>query len=154
MVAVDKGFSIKSNIYLLDDKFVAEGFKNGISVENLFKFQKEEKRNEVMAILAENKATKENPYHATFKFEKEVEAAKIKANKGDGKNYEGEFIIEEIQTEKEHNIFLFIFLLTLAFGLLVIALLKPLKRLTHGAEDNEGLSKNETEGFELAEESK
>jgi len=36
------------------------------------------------------------------------------------------------------------------FGLLIIAILKPLKRLTHGAEDNEHVINNETEVFELA----
>ena len=36
------------------------------------------------------------------------------------------------------------------FGILVIAMLKPLKRLTHGAEEREGTSNEETEGFELA----
>ena len=45
---------------------------------------------------------------------------------------------------------MFIFLLTLVFGVLVILLLKPLKRLTHGAEDNEGTTNEEAEGFELA----
>ncbi|WP_417885139.1 peptide MFS transporter [Zunongwangia sp.] len=37
----------------------------------------------------------------------------------------------------EKTIFLGITIFTVIFGLLVIALLKPLKRLTHGAEDNE-----------------
>ena len=37
------------------------------------------------------------------------------------------------------------------FGILVILLLKPLKRLTHKAEDlRTGTSDEETEGFELA----
>ncbi len=35
-------------------------------------------------------------------------------------------------------------------GLLVVAILKPLKRLTHGAEEREGSQHDETEGFELA----
>jgi POT family proton-dependent oligopeptide transporter len=40
---------------------------------------------------------------------------------------------------------------TVVFGLLVILLLKPLKRLTHGAEDNEReMHNDEAEGFELA----
>jgi POT family proton-dependent oligopeptide transporter len=150
LLAKDKGFSIKSEIYMDGDDFIAKGYMNNEPVEDLFKFQKQEKRDEVKAILVENNATAEKPFHATFKFEKDVEAAKIKENIGDGKNYEGEFIIEEIQTEKEHNIFLFIFLLTLVFGLLVLALLKPLKRLTHGAEDSEHIINDETEGFELA----
>lgn len=37
----------------------------------------------------------------------------------------------------ELTIFTGIFIFTIIFGLLVIALLKPLKRLTHGVEDNE-----------------
>jgi POT family proton-dependent oligopeptide transporter len=36
------------------------------------------------------------------------------------------------------------------FGLLVIAILKPIKRLTHGAEDSKGTRHEEAEGFELA----
>ena len=36
------------------------------------------------------------------------------------------------------------------FGLLVIALLKPLNRLVHGAEDLGGTNHEENEGFELA----
>ncbi|WP_033960056.1 peptide MFS transporter [Psychroserpens jangbogonensis] len=51
----------------------------------------------------------------------------------------------------EYTIFIGIVIFTVAFGLLVIALLKPLKRLTHGAEDNEvEMHNDETEGFELA----
>jgi POT family proton-dependent oligopeptide transporter len=50
----------------------------------------------------------------------------------------------------EYTIFTGIVIFTVVFGLIVIALLKPLKRLTHGAEDNEGTKHEETEGFELA----
>jgi POT family proton-dependent oligopeptide transporter len=50
----------------------------------------------------------------------------------------------------EFQIFTGIFIFTLLFGGLILALLKPLKRLTHGAEDLEGTSNEETEGFELA----
>ncbi len=51
----------------------------------------------------------------------------------------------------EYTIFSGITIFTVIFGLLVIALLKPLKRLTHGAEDNEvEMHNDETEGFELA----
>ena len=61
-------------------------------------------------------------------------------------------IIEEVQSEQEFNIFVFIFLLTLVFGVLIIIFLKKLKKLTHGAEDHEGENFDGTEGFELAEE--
>jgi len=51
----------------------------------------------------------------------------------------------------EYTIFTGIVVFTVIFGLLVIALLKPLKRLTHGAEDNEvEMHNDEAEGFELA----
>lgn len=51
----------------------------------------------------------------------------------------------------EKSIFIGITIFTVLFGVLVIALLKPLKRLTHGAEDNEiDMHNDEAEGFELA----
>ncbi|MFK8058679.1 MAG: MFS transporter, partial [Polaribacter sp.] len=53
----------------------------------------------------------------------------------------------------ELTIFAGIAVTTVVFGILVIALLKPLKRLTHGAEDNEvQINSKEAEGFELADE--
>ncbi|MCF6295771.1 MAG: peptide MFS transporter [Flavobacteriaceae bacterium] len=51
----------------------------------------------------------------------------------------------------EYAIFLGIFVLTVIIGSLFILILKPLKRLTHGAEDNERMMHyDEAEGFELA----
>jgi POT family proton-dependent oligopeptide transporter len=51
----------------------------------------------------------------------------------------------------EYTIFLGILIFTVIIGSLFIMLLKPLKRLTHGAEDNEReMHNDETEGFELA----
>ena len=51
----------------------------------------------------------------------------------------------------ELAIFAGIAITTIIFGLIVVALLKPLKRLTHGAEDNEVKIQNkEAEDFELA----
>ncbi|MEJ6735764.1 MAG: peptide MFS transporter [Flavobacteriales bacterium] len=50
----------------------------------------------------------------------------------------------------EFQIFTGIFVFTLLFGGLILAILKPLKRLTHGAEDIEGSTNEEAEGFELA----
>lgn len=42
----------------------------------------------------------------------------------------------------EYQIFFGITIFTVLFGLLVLVLLKPLKRLTHGAEDQEGVEAN------------
>jgi hypothetical protein len=151
LIANDKSISIRSTIYLENGDLTAVSYdQEGLNTLALFKFEKEERKNEVIEVLKENNATKDAPYHATFEFEKDGEAKKVIENRGDGKDYSGTFRIEEIQTKKEFNTFLFIFILTLVFGLLVIALLKPLKRLTHGAEDNEGTINDETEGFELA----
>lgn len=50
----------------------------------------------------------------------------------------------------EFQIFTGIAVTCTIFGLLVLALLKPLKRLTHGAEDMNGTKNEEAEGFELA----
>ena len=51
----------------------------------------------------------------------------------------------------EYTIFLGILVFTVIIGTLFIMLLKPLKRLTHGAEDNERvMHSDEAEGFELA----
>lgn len=53
-------------------------------------------------------------------------------------------------TAGELEIFTGIAVFCTIIGLLVIALLKPLKRLTHGAEDKQGSTHEEQEGFELA----
>ena len=51
----------------------------------------------------------------------------------------------------EYAIFLGILVFTIAIGTLFIIILKPLKRLTHSAEDNERMMHyDEAEGFELA----
>ena len=55
------------------------------------------------------------------------------------------------QSAGELEIFTGIAIFCSAIGLLVIALLKPLKRLAHGAEDTqEGTHNEEAEGFEIA----
>jgi POT family proton-dependent oligopeptide transporter len=51
----------------------------------------------------------------------------------------------------EYTIFTGIAVFCAVFGLLILALLKKLKGLTHGAEDNEG-DIHESEGYDLAEE--
>ncbi|PKQ43876.1 peptide MFS transporter [Confluentibacter flavum] len=50
----------------------------------------------------------------------------------------------------EYAVFVGIFIFTIIIGTLFILILKPLKRLTHGAEDNERIMHaNQAEGFEL-----
>jgi POT family proton-dependent oligopeptide transporter len=54
------------------------------------------------------------------------------------------------QSAGELEIFTGIAIFCTAVGLLVIALLKPLKRLAHGAEDKQFENPHESEGYELA----
>jgi POT family proton-dependent oligopeptide transporter len=56
------------------------------------------------------------------------------------------------QTLGEYTIFTGIAAFTIIIGFLVLLVLKKLKVLTHGAEDSEGTSREEAEGFELADE--
>lgn len=136
----DNSIAIKSSIYLENDEIESRSYNdNNLDLRSVFKYSTEQQKEEVKAVLRENNATKDAPFHATFKFEKDSEIKKLKENVvGDGQNYEGTFIIEEIQSQREYQTFLFIFILTAVFGVLIILLLKPLKRLTHGAEEMEG----------------
>ena len=152
LVAKDAAISLKTQFYLENGNVVAKELTTGKPVMDLFKIASVDKVKEINEVLTERKATSENPLHATFSVEKDKEAKKIKANKGDAKDYSGTLIIEEVQSEQEFNIFVFIFLLTLVFGVLIIIFLKKLKKLTHGAEDHEGENFDGTEGIELAEE--
>lgn len=52
----------------------------------------------------------------------------------------------------EYTIFTGIAAFTIGVGVLVLLILKKLKALTHGAEDNEGTNFEEAEGFEIADE--
>jgi POT family proton-dependent oligopeptide transporter len=57
---------------------------------------------------------------------------------------------ESVESASELEIFTGIFFFTIAFGVLLLVFLKKLKALTHGAEDLDGTTHEETEGFELA----
>jgi dipeptide/tripeptide permease len=152
----DKDFQIRSEIYL-DETGNVIVKKDDNLLDGLYSYSKSEDKSSKTVLtdmLNSVSATSENKMHATMRFSKDVEAKKIKSNIGDGKDYSGVLEVYEIQNNKEYNIFLFITALTVAFGLLIILLLKPLKRLTHGAEEDESSDTPETEGFELADVSK
>ena len=84
-------------------------------------------------------------------FEKDKDKAQMIENKGDGKDYGVSFVLEEQQSEVEYATFMWLTIFTVAFGLLLILFIKKLKKLTHGAEDQErDLKHDEAEGFELA----
>ena len=136
LVSKDSEFAIKSKIYIEDGNVVAKDLSNDLAVLDLLKYTKEGQESDIFKALEENGVSKDSPFHATFKFEKDGDVKNSKENVvGDAKAYSGTFILEELQSEKEYSIFMFIFYLTLGFGLVVIMFLKPLKSLTHGAED-------------------
>ena len=143
LIQKDKDFNLKANIYLTSDKDIkinnyAED--DNTSFREFIDFKKGDDSDSyavLVEMLSEANATEDNQLHATLRFSKDVEAKKVKANIGDGKDYSGVLEVFEVQNTREYYTFLFIFGLTAVFGIAIILLLKPLKRLTHGAEEIE-----------------
>lgn len=135
MLSQKKNFSISTALYPVDGQFMAVDTANGRSVLELIAFQNPEDKREIMQTLKENNITKQDPYHATFKFSIDPHA---KTAVTDGKmNYAGIFVIDEIQTKMELKTFAGITIFTVLFGLLIIIFIKPINRLTHGVEEGE-----------------
>lgn len=109
----------------------------GDEVSFLFNFQDESLVDALKERLAIYDVSEENTLLTFLKFD-------YRENQ-----YVGRVDVDQFQTDLEFKTFAGIVIFTVAFGILVILLLKPLKRLTHGAEEKEveGL---EAEGFELA----
>lgn len=147
----DKNFSIKADVFTDNGQVAFREYGKSTDLNSVFELDNEEGAvDNLVAYLKENNATSENPLHAKLVFEKDADKAQIIENKGDGKDYGVSFVIEEEQSKQEYTIFKYLTIFTVAFGLLLILFLKKLKKLTHGAEDKEGTSNEETEGFELA----
>ncbi len=142
-------FKIETKLYPVNGKFMAVDAATGKPFLDLIAFKNTEHEQEIMDILKENNVSKENPYTATFQFSKNDDATE--AITGNNLNYGGVFIIDEVQSKLEFRTFVGITIFTAIFGLLIILLLKPLNRLTHGVEDSER-NISEQEGYELGEE--
>ncbi len=148
LVEKDMDFILKGNIYSDNDRVYLINNQEGEKKDFTNFISLDEKAKKVLnGMLADEKATKDNQLHAVVRLAKDVEAKKIKENKGDGKNYSGVIEIFEVQNKREFRTFLFITALTVFFGLLIILFLKKLKALTHGAEEIE-MEVDEAEGFE------
>lgn len=147
----DKNFSIKSNVYLENGSVIFTEYGTGKKLNSLIRLSNEDESNtkELASTLKENEVSASNPYHAKLVFEKDKDKAQITENKGDGKDYGVSFVLEEEQSEQEYSTFKWLTIFTVAFGLLLILFLKKLKKLTHGAEDNEH-EIMEQESYELA----
>ena len=138
VLADDQAFSVSGQAYLNNTNGVAvESVKDNQSIVDLFQYETKEDKQLLANRLKEYQSTDAKPMDLTLNFDYK-----------DG-NYQGVVVVEQFQTDLEFQTFLGIVLFTSAFGILVILLLKPLKRLTHGAEDKEveGL---EQEGFDIA----
>jgi POT family proton-dependent oligopeptide transporter len=139
-----KNFQIKTKIYPENGQFKAIDLINNVPVLGLVKFENENGENEIINLLKEENVTQENPYHAVFSFRNQDE--KLSKEELD---YSGILIIDEVQTQMEFRTFIGITIFTVIFASLVIIMLKPLKRLTHGAEDDER-NLPEQEPFDIA----
>ena len=148
-INLDKNFAIKTAVYLDGDGIAYRDLESQDNIGSLFELDAE-LQSKLKNYLSSVEATSENPHHAKLLFEKDKDAAQNLENQGDGKNYDITFVIDEEQSEQEYNTFLGLTLFTVAFGILLILFLKRLKKLTHGAEDKEGTTYEEQEGFELA----
>ncbi|TXD83494.1 peptide MFS transporter [Subsaximicrobium wynnwilliamsii] len=135
----DKNFEIRATVYPENGKVMYKRVGNGETLNELFELEQgeESSTSELLATLRENNVTASEPYHARLIFEKDGDKAQILENKGDGKDYGVSFVLEEEQSEQEFATFMWLTVFTVAFGLLVLLFLKKLKKLTHGAEDNE-----------------
>jgi len=146
----DLNIEFKTKVYLDQAGTVQfERYSDAANLTSIMNFDGENTE-AIKAELKEYEATKENPLHAKLLFEKDEEAIKVTENRGDGEQYGVSFVMDETQNKQEYKIFMWIVVYTVAFGLLLIMFLKKLKKLTHGAEDEEGTAHEETEGFELA----
>ncbi|QYA25283.1 peptide MFS transporter [Gramella sp. MT6] len=139
VVSNNEDFRFSGNVYQENGELHVKTLNNEESVLDFINFKDEERANEVVETLKEEGVTASDPYHVMIDF-KQAE---------DNSGFSGDFIIEEVQTDMEYKTFWGITIFTSAFGLIVILLLKPLKRLTHGVEDNES-DLPEQEEYELA----
>jgi len=136
LVAKDKEFLIKGHLSKTETGYLLSHAEKKNDLKKIIAINPSSKE-ELIAITQKNQKNENHFLHATLKFEKDSESKKIKENIGDGKNYSGVLIIEEIQNTREYKTFLFITIFTVTFGLLLILFIKKLKKLTHGAEENE-----------------
>ena len=137
---VDKqqDFRLAGNVYEENGELKLTTLEGNEPMLDFIQFKDSERSNEVVETLQEDNVTAEDPYHVLIDFKQGDEK----------KGWSGNFIVEEIQTDMEYKTFWGITIFTAIFGLLVILLLKPLKRLTHGVEDNEA-ELPQQENFEL-----
>lgn len=148
----DKNFAIKSEVYIENGEVVFREMGSDRILNDLFSIDSEKEKNlaTLKAELKEDNATSNTPYHAKLIFEKDVDKAQDISQKGNGKDYGVSFVLDEEQSQQEFRTFMWLTIFTVAFGFLLLLFLKKLKKLTHGAEDNEREIDGDNEPYELA----
>ncbi len=141
IVSQNEDFRLTAQIYEQNGLLEVRHMETNEPVLDYLVFNDEDRKSEILEILEEENVTAENPYHVLIDF-KQAE---------DNSGYSGNFVVEEVQTDMEYRTFWGITIFTSIFGVLVILMLKPLKRLTHGVEDNE-TDLPQQENFELGDE--
>jgi len=134
----NKAFTLETQLYKnASDEVIFEEVNTDEKINSLFAFEEEGSKLELMDRIEPYEASVDDKLLTYLKFDYK-----------DGR-YVGRVDVDQFQTDLEFKTFMGIIIFTVAFGVLVILLLKPLKRLTHGAEEKEveGL---EAEGFEIA----
>ncbi|RRO15283.1 peptide MFS transporter [Flavobacteriaceae bacterium 14752] len=131
--AKNKAFTIETQAYLKNDEFVFENNK----ISSIFKFNENKYQDEFVSRLKDYNASSNESLKVFLNFD-------YKDDK-----YNGQLVVDQFQTDLEFRTFAGITIFCVIFGVLVILLIKPLKRLTHGAEDKE-IEGLEQEGFEIA----
>jgi POT family proton-dependent oligopeptide transporter len=134
----NKAFAVDTQLYKNSSgQLIFEDETTGRPLNSLFNYKGEASQKELLNRIQPYDASADNPLLTYLKFDYK-----------DG-TYSGIIDIDQFQTDLEFKTFMGIVVFTVAFGILVILLLKPLKRLTHGAEEKE-IEGLEAEGFELA----
>ena len=145
----DKGddFELVGTGYLLNEDIVFD------SESNLTELIDINNSEQLKKYLLEENATKENPQTviARFSYDRDKKEQMKSDNIGaETSGYSGQIEVFENQNKREFKTYIFIFIITSIFGILLLLFIKKLKKLTRGAEDIKGNMNDEAEGFELA----
>jgi len=135
-----KNFEIEGDLYDSGKTFM---LKNGETDLRTFIDIEGESLTTLGAYLNEYPESASDPLTAVLRFEREE---KKEDEKLSAEGYKGELEIFEVQDDKEFWTFVGIFGFTVAFSVLLLLFLKPLKRLTHDAEKIKTQEELEQEG--------
>lgn len=133
----DKDLSFKGQVYLEGENVVLKNLQDSKEVITQYFNIDGDNSKRLKEAIEEDKPTAKEPMHFMISLSKEDKLGEGKAPKGDGKNYKGTLVIDEVQNALELKTFLYITVFTTIFGVLLIIFLKKLKALTHGVEEEE-----------------